>query len=110
LVLPAFSVSGAAAVASYALRLYVPVACTISQIRASVGTAPTGSSLIVDVNKNGTTLFTTQSARPTIAVGMFTVTAVPAVKTLAAGDYLTVDVDQVGSTVSGSDLTVQVVT
>jgi hypothetical protein len=109
LVLPPFSVAGGIAILSYGMRLYVPVACTIAHVRASVGTAPTGSALIVDVNKNGTTLFTTQSARPTIAAGTNTVTTVPAVTALAAGDYLTVDVDQVGSTVAGADLTVQVV-
>ena len=47
-------------------RLYVPFACTITNIRANVGTAPTGASLIVDVNHDGVTLFTTQGNRPTI--------------------------------------------
>jgi hypothetical protein len=108
--IPPFSVPGPLAVQTWPLRLYVTQACTITGVRASVGTAPTGASLIVDVNKNGTTLFTTQSARPTIVVGTNTVTTVPAVTALAVGDYLTVDIDQVGSTVAGSFLTVQVAT
>lgn len=81
---------------------------TIKFVRASVGTAPTGASLIVDVNKNGTTLFTTQSTRPTIAASGTTNKTTPQVTTWADGDYLTVDIDQVGSTIPGSDLTVTI--
>lgn len=83
---------------------------TIYAVRASVGTAPTGGSVIVDVNRNGVTIFTNPANRPTIAAGTKTATA-PAidVATLAPGDYLTVDVDDVGSTVTGSNLVVTVV-
>jgi hypothetical protein len=90
--------------------LYVEQASTILSCRASVGTPPTGTSLIVDVNKNGTTIFTTQANRPTIAVSGSTSGAVTNmnIATLSAGDYLTVDVDQIGSTVPGADLTVTV--
>jgi hypothetical protein len=88
-------------------RYYVESACTISVVRAAVGTAPTGASIIVDVNKNGTTIYGTQANRPTIAINGFTATGGTAsVTSLAAGDYLTVDIDQVGSTIAGSDLTV----
>lgn len=106
-VLP-FSVSGTLTVKVGANRF--PIAGGTFQIQtvaAMVGTAPTGASVIVDVNKNGSTLFTTQANRPTIAVstnsatvGTFTAT------TVTTGDYITVDVDQIGSTVAGSDLTV----
>ena len=77
---------------------------------AAVNTAPTGASIIVDVLKNGTTIYTTSANRPTIAVSTFatTVTNTPNVTTLAAGDYLTVNVAQIGSTIAGSDLTVQI--
>lgn len=82
---------------------------TIFSVRAFVGTAPTGATLICDFNKNGTTIFTTQGNRPTIAISGFTALsgAAPDVTSVAAGDYLTADVDQVGSTIAGSDLTVQ---
>lgn len=85
------------------------VPLTIRAVRASVGTAPTGAAIRVDVNKNGTTIFTTQANRPNIAVSTFTskVTTMD-VTSLADGDYLTVDVDIIGSTVAGADLTVQV--
>jgi hypothetical protein len=106
-----FSYTGVLTVYTGTARLYNDSGrtLTISSVRASVGTAPTGASVIVDVNKNGTTIFTTQSARPTIAASGFTATGTPAVTTWAAGDYLTVDIDQIGSTVAGADLTVTVV-
>lgn len=105
-----FSKQGAASVATGATRQYVDEAYVIDQVRASVGTAPTGATLIVDVNKNGTTIFTTQSRRPAIAISGNTAINSGAIEvaSLAAGDYLTVDIDQIGSTVPGSDLTVNV--
>lgn len=90
-------------------RLYLEGSYLVESVRASVGTAPTGSGVTVDVNKNGTTIYTTQSARPQIAAGASTATGnSPAVTTLTAGDYLTVDVDAIGSTVAGADLTVAI--
>jgi hypothetical protein len=93
-------------------RLYndTSAAWTILSVRASVGTAPTGSSLIVDVNVNGTTIFTTQGNRPTIAIAGNTSGRITNmnITTVAAGSYLTIDIDQVGSTTSGSNLVVQI--
>lgn len=106
-----YSISGAVATGVGTFRLYNDsgVSWTIVAVRATVGTAPTGATLIVDVNKNGTTIFTTQANRPTIAVSTNTIKRTNAeVTTLADGDYLTVDVDQVGSTVAGSNLVVQI--
>jgi hypothetical protein len=83
---------------------------TIVEAYAMVGTAPTGAAVIVDVNKNGTTIFTTQANRPQIAVSTNgDASGTPDVTALTNGDYLTVDVDQVGSTIAGSDLTVSVI-
>lgn len=107
-----FSSRGALVVEAGAHRLYNDSnsAWTIVSVRASVGTAPTGSSLLVDVNVNGVTIFTTQANRPTIAVSGNTSGKVTTmnVTSVASGAYLTVDVDQVGSTIPGADLTVQV--
>ena len=93
-----------------ALRPPIDVAATIVAVRATVGTAPTGSAITIDVHKNGTTIYTTQGNRPTIAVS----TNASArstnmdVTSLAAGDYLTANIDVIGSTVAGADLTVMV--
>jgi hypothetical protein len=86
------------------------VALTILGVRATCGVAPTGASVIVDVNKNGTTIFTTQANRPAVAAAGATSGKVTNmnVVALANGDYVTVDVDQIGSTLPGEDLVVQV--
>lgn len=104
-----FSVTGALTTQTGKSRIYLEGNYVVETVRASVNTAPTGATILVDVNKNGTTIYTTQSARPTIAISGFTATGnSPAVTTFAAGDYITVDVDQIGSTIAGSDLTVTI--
>jgi len=61
------------------------------------GTAGTSSNTIVDIHKNGTTLYTTQANRPTIAwndADKKVDCALPDVVTVAAGDVITIDIDQ----------------
>lgn len=83
---------------------------TIEKVHIAVDTAPTGSSFIVDVNKNGSTIFTTQANRPTIADGAYTgQTTTINVAGFNQGDYLQIDVDQIGSTIAGANLVVQIV-
>jgi len=89
--------------------LLAPRTLTITKVKLVVKTAPTGQAIIVDVNKNGTTIFTTQANRPQIAAGATTGdSGTPDITSLAEGDKLTVDIDQVGTT-PGADLTVEVV-
>lgn len=80
---------------------------TIVRAYAVVKTAPTGADLIIDINKAGTTIWSTQANRLTIVAGTtsgnqstFDTTA------LSVDDSLTLDIDQVGSTLAGADLTV----
>jgi hypothetical protein len=91
-------------------RIYFETNVDVVSVRASLDIAPAGSSFIVDVNKNGTTIFTNQTNRPTITAGTNTdASGTPdIVSYTAATDYLTVDVDAVGSTTSGGYLTVVV--
>lgn len=104
-----FTFSGALTVQSGAMRFVLPRAATILGVQAAAGTAPTGAAIICDVNKNGTTIFTTSGNRPSIPIaGNVSGVAVPDVTAFAAGDYMTVDVDQVGSSVAGSNLMVTV--
>jgi len=87
-----------------------PCTLTIVKVKICVKTAPTGAAIIVDVNKNGTTIFTTQANRPQIAIGATTGdSGTPDVTALAETDKITIDIDQVGSTIAGADLTVEVV-
>lgn len=107
-----YTISGTLSVSTGALRLYnrSGSAWGLSLIYISVGTAPTGASIIVDVLINGTSIFNvTPANKPTIAAGAYTgVSGVPDTKSIASGSYFTVSVTQVGSTVAGSDLTVQI--
>jgi len=83
----------------------MPYGFTCTDIDMRVDTAPVGSSLIVDINKDGTTIFSTRpeiDASGTTEDGnhAFSVTDLP------AGSVITLDVDQVGSGTAGSDFTV----
>lgn len=87
----------------------IPWNLDIIEVEAYVDTAPTGASIIVDVNIDGTTIFTTQSNRPEIAVSTksdSSTTIDDASHT--DGQILSVDIDQVGSTIIGSDLVVTI--
>lgn len=103
-----YSVGGTLAVSAGTLRIPITRSMTATKARVMVAAAPTGSSLIVDVNKNGTTLFSTQGNRPTVAIGANDSGAgtTPDITSLLAGDYVTFDIDQVGSTFPGADLVV----
>jgi hypothetical protein len=73
----------------------VATALTITEVYLMVGTAPgSGKTFTVDVNKNGTTIFTTQGNRPSIAdTATEDTSGVPDVTDLAKNDKLTVDID-----------------
>jgi len=102
-----FTVPGTLVVGAGILRVYFTRTVTVTNVWASVATAPTGATAIFDVNRNGTTIFTTQANRPTIAISGFSdLTSSPDVTSFVSGDYLTVDVDQIGSTIAGANAVV----
>jgi len=87
-----------------------PCALTVTNVKAKVATAPTGADLILDIHKNGTTIFSTQGNRPTIAATETSEdSAAPDVTSIAAGDLIKLEIDQIGSTIAGEDLSVTVV-
>lgn len=93
------------------MRLYNDTgrSLNITAVRASLATAPSTTSVIVDVKMGGTTLYTTTGNRPTLTTGSNTVAAtLPDIITWTPGAYLTVDVMQADA--AASDLTVQIVT
>lgn len=107
-----FTVEGELVQESTPFRMYnkTGVTRTMSMVFLSVGTPPTGSGIWVDVNKNGTTIFTTQDNRPYIQSGAYTGFSTNLdVTSLADGDYLTMDVDGIGTTAPGSNLVVHIV-
>jgi hypothetical protein len=96
------------------MRFYNRTASELTLVGAwvSAGVVPTGADIIVDVNKNGTTIYTTQANRPTVpaTTNGGAISATPDVTSFAVGDYLTVDIDQIGSTIAGGAITVGIVT
>jgi hypothetical protein len=98
--MPVFSFVGPIVVYTGKTRLYFEESRTITKIRASLGTAPTGSGVVVGAYLNGSLL---QSV--TILAG--TNTAIVSLSTaVTPGDYVTVSITSVGSVTAGSDLTV----
>jgi hypothetical protein len=112
-----FSVTGSVSAAGpWDYRFYNDTGGTrsINGVRASLGTAPSGSAMLIDVRKNGITgansIFTASSisiASGSITSGLIS-SGFNSGSSVASGDYLTVAVTQVGSTTAGSDLVVQV--
>lgn len=107
----AYTVPGTLTVAlDQAFGLRPSKAFTIEEVFVEVLTAPTGATLIVDVEIGGVSIFAaTPANRPTIAIGAFTATSgAPDTTAAAKNAAITIDVDQIGSTIAGADLTVMV--
>ena len=87
------------AVATYG-EMVMARACTIVGEVAYVDTAPTGATLIMDVMKNGTTIYA--STKPLVAISANTHTVGVATTTaLVSGDRITFKITQIGSTEPG---------
>lgn len=89
----------------------MPRAVTLTAVRASVTTAPTGSVLTVDINESGTTILSTKltiDAGSKTSVGA-TTPAVISDSSLADDAEMTIDIDGVGSTVAGAGLKVTLI-
>lgn len=88
-----------------------PFAMTVTDVRASVTTAPTGSVLTVDINEGGTSILSTKLTIDATEKTS-TTAATPAVisdSAIADDAELTFDIDTVGSTVAGAGLKVQII-
>lgn len=79
------------------------------RVRATIA-GPTGQALIVDINKNGTSVFASQATQPRIAADATDSGKVVSMTTtsVADGDSLVPDIDQAGSIVPGSGILVSV--
>lgn len=103
-----FGVSGNISVATnVALSWIAPQPLNIIEVYGYIRTAPVGAAALIDINKNGTSIFAT---RLTIADGANTgsqkalrITGQPHLNT---NDRLDIDVDQVGSGTAGANLSV----
>jgi hypothetical protein len=90
----------------------MPYAFTLTAVRASVTTAPTGGTLLtVDINESGTTILSTKltfdaSEKTTTTA---TTPAVISDASLANDAEITIDIDAVGSTIAGAGLKVYLI-
>jgi hypothetical protein len=90
------------------IKFRMPFAATLLAVRANVNTAPTGSTLIVDINEAGVSVLGTKLS---IDATEFTSTTAASAATitdssLADDAEISIDIDQIGSTVAGAGLKV----
>jgi hypothetical protein len=79
---------------------------TLESVHVRAKTAPSTQALIVDIHKNGTTIFSTQANRPQVSVGNHTGSSSALdVTSWAEGEYLEAEIDQA----DGADIVVIVV-
>jgi hypothetical protein len=86
----------------------MPYAMTLSSVRASVNTAPTGSTLIVDINEGGSTILSTKLSIDASELTSTTAATAAVISDIALADdaSITIDIDQIGSTIAGKGLKV----
>jgi len=89
----------------------MPYAFTLSAVRASVTTAPTGSTIIVNIKESGTTILSSRITIDATEKTSVTAAAQPVISDTALADdaEITVDIDQVGSTVAGTGLKITLI-
>lgn len=93
---------------------HAPCAFTLTGVHISVNTAPTGSTLIVDVNKGTGTGTSMLSTKVSIDASEFSsdtaaTAAVISTSAVAQFDRISFDIDQVGSSVAGAGLIVTLI-
>ena len=94
---PVFFVDGTFGTAtSIGPSIVMGAGATIQKVYMYLSGTGTSGSSIIDIHKNGTTIFTTQANRPTVAYNSSTHkgVGVPDVVSLVEGDVLTLDIDQ----------------
>lgn len=89
----------------------MPYAFTLTGVRASVTTAPTGSTLIVDINEGGSTILSTKLSIDASEKTSTTAASAAVISDTALADdaEITIDIDQVGSTIAGAGLKVTLI-
>lgn len=87
-----------------------PENLTITQVFAKVGTVATGSTIIIDINVNGTSILSTKITIDASEKTSLTAAIPPVLSStsLVQGDEITIDIDQAGATIAGKDLTVYI--
>jgi hypothetical protein len=89
----------------------MPYALTLSEVRAIVTTAATGSAIQVDINESGTTILSTKLTIDATEKTSETAATPPVISDSALADdaEITIDIDAVGSTTAGAGLKVYLI-
>ena len=89
-------------------RFTMPYAGTLTAVKADVNTAPTGSTLVVDINEAGVSVLSTKLSIDAGESSSSTAATPPVISdsALASGAVISIDLDQIGSTVAGAGLKV----
>lgn len=91
-----YTVPGPLAVNVGTLGMVMPTDYDSLQVALCAPSAPVGADVVVDVNRNGSTVFTTPENRPKLTVGsLASAVAIPDLPSGVAGDRITFDVDQI---------------
>lgn len=90
---------------------HMPAAFTLTDVVASVTTAPTGSNLIVDVNVDGASILSTKVSIDAGEETSLTAASqrVISAAAMASGAKVTFDIDQIGSTIAGKGLKISLI-
>jgi hypothetical protein len=90
------------------VRFKADFAGTLVAVRAGVNIAPTGSTLIIDINKNGVSMLGTKLSIDATETTSTTATNAATITTtsIADEDEISIDIDQPGATVAGAGLKV----
>jgi hypothetical protein len=93
------------------VEFQMPFGMTLSGVRATVTTAPVGSTIQVDINKNSSSILSTVISIDAGEKTSETAATTPVISdtSLSDGDVITIDIDQIGSSTAGTGLKVQLI-
>ena len=99
------------AVATGVVTFRMPYAFTVTEVRASATTAPTGATITVDINESGSTILSTKLTIDATEKTSETAATAAVISDSALADdaEITIDIDQVGSTLAGAGLKVYII-
>lgn len=82
----------------------MPYAFTLTEVRGSLTTAPTGSVFTFDINEGGTTILSTKITIDATEKTSTTAATAPVISDASLADdaEMTIDIDTIGSTVAGA--------
>ena len=88
-----------------------PYAFTLTAVRASVTTAPTGSTIVIDINEAGVSVLSTKLSIDASEKTSTTAATAAVISDSAIADdaEITIDFDQVGSTIAGAGVKVTLI-